>query len=159
MTADSVIKWLKHFGRQMILAGRKVILLCDNTASHNQGHLYLHSIKLHFLPPNTMSHIQPMDAGIIKTYYRKQLVQDYTECAQSGQPQSVNFRQALSMIQRALDSVYPANISNCLRHVEKLPQPQENQNNLEDMPLLDLTTSESADVRGRNLCRRLHCPR
>ena len=70
MTAELFIEWLKDFDRQMSLANRNVILLCDNAASHTQGDLHLRSLKLHFLPPNTTSHIQPMDAGIIKTFLR-----------------------------------------------------------------------------------------
>jgi hypothetical protein len=63
MTADLFKEWLKDFDRQMRLVSRKVILLVDNAASHTKGDLHLSNVKLHFLPPNTTAHIQPMDAG------------------------------------------------------------------------------------------------
>ena len=80
MTSELFQDWLKDFDRQMRLARRKVILLVDNAASYNQGDLQLRNVTLHFLPPNTTAHIQPMDAGIIKAFkahHRKQLVQHY----------------------------------------------------------------------------------
>lgn len=68
MTADLFKEWLKDFDRQMRLVKRKVIILVENAASHSQGDLQLKNVTLHFLPPNTTAHIQPMDAGIIKAF-------------------------------------------------------------------------------------------
>jgi hypothetical protein len=44
---------------------RKVILFLDNAASYNQGDQLNHA-RLLFLPSNTIAHIQPMNAVIIK---------------------------------------------------------------------------------------------
>jgi len=132
--------WLKDFDRQMSLTGRKVILLVDNAASHTTGDLNLRSVRLHFLPPNTTAHIQPMDAGIIKTfktYYRKQLIQLYIECAETGEPQTVNIKQALSMIKKSWDSVSTGTIANCFRHVQILPTTEEGDAE-DDLPLIQL---------------------
>ena len=53
---------------------RKVILLVDKSPAHpNIGELK--SIRLEFLPANTTSLIQPMDQGVIKNFYRQELVQ------------------------------------------------------------------------------------
>ena len=76
MTTDLFRDWLIEFNLWMKKAERKVILLVDNATSHRVSDLQMSNVCLHFLPPNTTAHIQPMDAGIIssfKTHYRKQL--------------------------------------------------------------------------------------
>jgi hypothetical protein len=41
-------------------------LLLDNASSHNAENIpTLSNIKVHFLPPNTTSILQPLDQGII----------------------------------------------------------------------------------------------
>ena len=49
-----------------------ILLYIDNCTAHPKVHLS--NIKLIFLPPNTTSQLQPLDAGIIqavKMIYRK----------------------------------------------------------------------------------------
>ena len=72
--------WLNHFNRNMARADRNILLLMDNAASHAsaedevQRELYgpktieLSNITNLFLPPNTTSKIQPLDAGIIAAF-------------------------------------------------------------------------------------------
>ena len=139
MTSELFQDWLKDFDRQMRLARRKVILLVDNAASHNQGDLQLRSVTLHFLPPNTTAHIQPMDAGIIKAFkahYRKQLVQHYIERVEKNEEQSVNLREALHMVKTPWDRVQVSTIVNCYRHVKILPSPStDDSDEDDDIPL------------------------
>lgn len=115
-----------------------MILLVDNAASHTQGDLQLRNVKLHFLPPNTTGHIQPMDAGIIKAFkahYRKQLVAHYIDCAEKNEDQTVNLREALHMVKRA----WASTISNCYKHVHILPlAPAEEFDENDNVPLSNL---------------------
>ena len=56
---------------------RKVLLFLDNAPSH-PTQLKLENVKVQFLPPNTTSHCQPMDQGIIqamKLKFRKKQLQ------------------------------------------------------------------------------------
>ena len=126
MTSDVFTTWLRNFDRMMTRQQRKVILLVDNAASHNTpDNERLRSVRLHYLPPNTTAHIQPMDAGIIKTfktYYRKQLVRHFIVCAENDNPQTVNVREALHMVKTAWASVTEKTINNCFRHVDIIPQ-------------------------------------
>lgn len=56
--------------------GRNILLLMDNCSAHGSEHTLpaLQNVKVSFLPPNTTSRLQPLDAGIIaalKMRYRK----------------------------------------------------------------------------------------
>ena len=67
--------WLCDFDQQVGQKhrGQRVLLLLDNCTSHKLEGLDLLNVDVHFLPPNTTSKIQPMDAGIImsfKKHYR-----------------------------------------------------------------------------------------
>ena len=64
MTSDIFKTWLHDFDREMLLKGRKVLMLVDNCPAHPviQG---LRAVELLFLPPNCTSVLQPMDQGII----------------------------------------------------------------------------------------------
>ena len=57
---------------------RNIILFLDNAPCHPPSLTdMLSNIKVAFLPKNTTSHIQPLDAGIIKVwmvYYKRRLL-------------------------------------------------------------------------------------
>lgn len=62
-------RWIKQFNQEMRLQKRKILLLIDNASSHKlEENEILSNITLHFLPPNTTSHIQPIDQGIIHSF-------------------------------------------------------------------------------------------
>ncbi|KAG0410301.1 hypothetical protein HPB47_012566 [Ixodes persulcatus] len=58
---------------------RKLLLFLDNFSAHPKN-TFLRNLKVVFLPANTTSHLQPLDAGIIKNVkhlYRKCIVQRF----------------------------------------------------------------------------------
>ncbi|CAO0795924.1 unnamed protein product [Mucor circinelloides] len=62
-----------RFNNRMKKENRNVALVLDNAPVHDRDLTYS-NVKLVFLPPNTTSHYQPLDAGIIanfKYWYRK----------------------------------------------------------------------------------------
>ena len=69
---------LAPFNRKLIFEDRKVILFLDNATCHPESMIGKFSqIKIVFLPKNTTSRLQPLDAGIIRNFkvkYRKRLV-------------------------------------------------------------------------------------
>ncbi|XP_057305262.1 tigger transposable element-derived protein 4-like [Hydractinia symbiolongicarpus] len=69
---------LTRFNRKLVLEDRKVILFLDNAPCHPESIIGQFSqIKIVFLPKNTTSRLQPLDAGIIQNFkvkYRKRLV-------------------------------------------------------------------------------------
>lgn len=69
-------EWLQEFDYQVGQKhrGQRVLLLLDNCSSHKIENLALSYVDVYFLPPNTTSKLQPMDAGIImafKKHYRR----------------------------------------------------------------------------------------
>ena len=69
-------EWLQDFdylvGQKY--GGQRVLLLLDNCSSHKLDNLVLSCVDVYFLPPNTTSKLQPLDAGIImafKKHYRR----------------------------------------------------------------------------------------
>lgn len=68
MTGYLFAEWLHHFDRYIEQKkNRPVLLLMDNVASHFPD-VSLKCVQLHYLPPNTTSHLQPLDAGIIRAF-------------------------------------------------------------------------------------------
>jgi transposase len=65
MTGPLWDKLLRQWDRSMRLQDRKILLIVDNAPSHPMVANLTH-IRVEFLPPNTTSFAQPMDAGIIK---------------------------------------------------------------------------------------------
>ena len=68
MTAACFNEWFLHWDGKLIKESRRIALLLENTTCHPTTELS--NIKLVFLPPNTTSHTQPMDQGIIANFKR-----------------------------------------------------------------------------------------
>lgn len=87
MRMDIWESWLYRINCNFRSENRKVLLLVDNAPSHTRNCnadeetvetaedsnevFQLSNIHVEYLPPNTTSHIQPMDAGIIKSFKAK----------------------------------------------------------------------------------------
>ncbi|KAG2190835.1 hypothetical protein INT47_011357 [Mucor saturninus] len=111
MTTDNILAYVKKldiaFGRE----GRKVALLLDNASVHKLKFKPV-NIKLVFLPANTTSMLQALDAGIIanfKAYFRSQKVLEKSR-----------FIQAMFFLANAWLKVTPETINNCWRHTNIL---------------------------------------
>jgi hypothetical protein len=79
MTSLVFSEWLEKFNNLIKLrkATRKVLLLVDNASGHNLPICEISNVKVVYLTQNATSVLQPLDAGIIRTfksYYRKSLV-------------------------------------------------------------------------------------
>lgn len=77
---EEYLYWLNN---KMKAQGRKVLLLLDNFSGHKVGVQLvggkqgLSNVRIEWLPPNTTSHWQPMDQGVIASFklqYRRQFV-------------------------------------------------------------------------------------
>ncbi|XP_046542945.1 tigger transposable element-derived protein 6-like [Haliotis rubra] len=138
MTALIFKDWLVKFDRHMRTQRRQVILLIDNAPSH--ASVDLTNVKLHYLPPNTTSHIQPLDAGIIKNFkllYKKQQMKLHLDNASADTPVPLDIKQALLFIRSAWRDVKQPTIINCWRHTKILP-PTDSQIEPDNEPIEDV---------------------
>ena len=66
---DIIEKMLEKLNYIMMLENRNVLLFLDNATAHPENLVGKYSsIKIVFLPKNTTSRLQPLDAGIIKSF-------------------------------------------------------------------------------------------
>ena len=72
MQVEIMEKVLETMNRQMVKEERNVILFLDNATLHPTSLVDKFSnIKVVFLPKNTTSRLQPLDAGIIQSFKSK----------------------------------------------------------------------------------------
>ena len=111
----------------MACQNRHILVLIDNTPSHVfEPNLYP-NLTVEFLEPNMTLHIQPMDAGIIKSFksnYRRLLNEHAINLDTKGvaNPYKVNQLQSMRMLTRAWEEVSETTIQNCWRHTGILPE-------------------------------------
>ena len=78
--------------------------------------MQMNNIELIFLPPNTTSVAQPMDAGVIKNFkfhYRNILANRKLETSEGAVPFSWNILDAIIALKSAWNKVKPVTVANC----------------------------------------------
>jgi hypothetical protein len=106
--------FLERLNSKMVRERRHIILLMDNAKCHNCENISnLSNIKVHFLPPNTTSHLQPLDQGIIyslKAQYRKLLCQNRIQAYEFYEegdpiPPVIDILDSINLIAKAWEKV------------------------------------------------------
>ena len=142
MTSQMFEDYLRTWDRKLTTQKRRIALVIDNATCHPK--LDLVNIELVFLPPNTTSHSQPMDQGVIanfKRHYRFLYTMGYLcPAVESGKKLQFNILNALKVVVQAWDMVTPRTISRCFRkagfsNVAALTPEEEEE---EDLPLSEL---------------------
>jgi len=117
-------KIIENLNNQMIKEKRKVILFLDNATVHPPSLVGKFSnIKIVFLPKNTTSRLQPLDAGIIQSFkckYRKKLMRfviarSKDDVLASEITKQVDVLQAIEWIAKAWGEVSVDTIKNCFK--------------------------------------------
>lgn len=123
MTGVIWLDWLKAFDRDMARQKRQVILLVDNCPAHLEPDFDLKATHLEFLPPNSTSQLQPLDAGIIryfKAHYRRLFIDGVIARDEENStidPFKINQLEAMEIAQEAWGLVSSDCIRNCWKHV------------------------------------------
>ena len=136
MTSSIFEDWLRKLDRKFLLQGRSILMIVDNCPAHPAIN-GLSSIKLEFLPPNTTSHTQPCDQGIIhsfKRHYRGKVVMrllSYINDRESATSATASFfyismLDALYFMRWAWDRVSTETVANCFRHAGFVDPSQDN---------------------------------
>ena len=144
---------LAKFNRKMVKEKRNIILLMDNVSSHSPSFCESFSnVKVVFLPVNTTSRLQPLDAGIIKNFkvhYRKQLLNHVlAKVNEEGSNEnvstickSVNVLLAIRWIKQAWEDVTVCTIKNCFRRCGAIPR-NVDEETATSAPFADLDSEE-----------------
>lgn len=127
MTAKIFQQWLYAFDRSMGSQGRKVLLLIDNFSGHQWEPRKLKNVQIEPLKPNLTAHVQPMDAGIIRTLkaiYKRTLIMRSIDREEAGEADifKIDLLEAIRTLERAWDSVSVSTIANCWRHTGITPE-------------------------------------
>ncbi|CAI6352429.1 unnamed protein product [Macrosiphum euphorbiae] len=153
MTRCIMTEWLMWFDEKMKKQKRKIILFLDNATSHPD--LKLQNINLVFLPPNTTSHCQPLDQGIIQNFkviYRQMILRrilsqiDVVKDADEL-PKSITVLDALMWIKQSVKKITGSCVTKCFKKSGFI---------LENLPVdLDNTDLENEIIVGEQLVNML----
>ena len=118
MTAELFEEWVRELDRKFSAAKRKIALIIDNCTAHPHVE-HLASIELIFLPPNTTSHTQPMDQGVIRTLkakYRSLAVRKLIAALEKKNPvPTISILSAMVMLEKVWNAVSNKAFSNCFK--------------------------------------------
>ena len=116
MTSDLFEEWVRELDRKFQREDRKLALIVDNCPAHPDIN-DLKAIELVFLPPNTTSHTQPMDQGVIwslKSKYRILSVRRIITSLENDEDMpSFSVFDAMKMLVLAWESVTEETIISC----------------------------------------------
>ena len=116
MTGSIFSQFLIDWDKQLTKKKKKALLFIDNCTAHSVPRV-LTSLRVEFLPAQTTSKLQPMDAGIIKNFkvkYRSELVDNLLQQLDDGKaPTPIDVLQAMRFTRKAWDDVTPRTIANC----------------------------------------------
>lgn len=161
MNMDIMDAILIKLNRRMVRERRNIILLMDNVSSHSPDLKEKFSnIKVVFLPVNTTSRLQPLDAGIIKNFkvhYRRLLVKHTLAKINDASGEvmnassickSVNVLLAIRWIKEAWEAVTANTIQNCFRRCGAIPRASHESENDSEDPFndLDVQTQDIANL-------------
>lgn len=120
MTTDLFREFLFSLDKKMKHQNRKVALILDRCPAHPRNINNLTNVELYFLPPNTTSITQPLDAGIInsmKCLYRRNLVKLLLVSYENKIEFKLTLLDALYILKQAWNEVSHQTIINCFKHV------------------------------------------
>ena len=155
MTTDLFFKWLDRFNLLIgSTPGRKVVLLLENCGAHGTvANLPSFSnVQIIFLPPNTTSKFQPMDAGIItatkKRYRQKQMERAIDRADENIKDvYKVDILTAMKWIKFIWTELPDSIISDCWRHTGLVKTGDSVDLEVEEMEIeMELTSNLEAPV-------------
>ena len=124
MESEIMASVLTKINRKMAAAKRTILFPMDNAPCHPENFVVSYSnIKEVFLPKNTTSRLQPLDAGIIRNFkvkYRKRILKFVISRIDDNRKaseiiQEVDVLKAISSIKAAYEEVSHQTVTNCFR--------------------------------------------
>ena len=126
MTGEIFANAMETLNAEFRKDGIHATMLLDNFSGHKWRKNKISNIEFILFTPNLTSHVQPADAGIIRTlkahYRRLTLLRSLDrEEAEEDDPFAIDLLTAMQLLARAWDQVTPATIAACWRHAGILP--------------------------------------
>jgi DDE superfamily endonuclease len=124
----------------------------SNGNQHDISRLQLTHVKVAFLPPNTTSHLQPLDAGIIasfKNYYKRKYVRHVLELFEEGKDiskEKINIKDAINYVSEAWSHVTEDTILNCWKKTGILPSSNNEEMNNAAQIQQEVRDHEATDI-------------
>ena len=120
-------EWIYKLDLDMRKQGLHILLLLDNFSGHKWDSTRITNIRIKLLPPNMKSHIQPCDAGIIRTlkaHFRRFQMEHALDRWEDNQDKIyyMSVLDGMCMLARAWKQVKQSTIRNCWRHTRILRQ-------------------------------------
>lgn len=118
MTADIFNDILGAWNKKLRVKGRSILLFVNNAGCHpRDSHSRFSSIKVVYLPPNSISTVQPLDLGIIQNmkvhyhkYFLRYVLLKIEECTSATEVvNSVDVLSAIWWISKAWNEVMEGN--------------------------------------------------
>ena len=101
MDSEIFSDYVRRLDAKFHVEGRKVALIIDNCPAHPNVD-NLKAIELVFLPPNTTSKTQPMDQGVIRAFYRTNVVRRQIKYIDAGKTTpKINILEAICILVRS----------------------------------------------------------
>ncbi|KAM7314184.1 tigger transposable element-derived protein 6-like [Ixodes scapularis] len=133
MTCSLFEVLLRYLDGRLGCKDRKGLLFLDNCSAHPKDTSFLRTLRVVFLPANTTSHLQPLDAGIIKNVkhlYRKCIVRRFLARVSRGEdPGKLTLLDAMHYLNTSWESVSHETVRNCFRKCgfRRLPEAEESE--------------------------------
>lgn len=110
-------RYICHFDAKMHDQNRNIVLLVNNFSGHKTDYKPS-NITIHYFEPNMTSHIQPLDAGIIrafKAHYRCALCSRAIKLDDAGEREiyKIDISEAMHLATQAWDEITPEAVINC----------------------------------------------
>ena len=152
MTKVIFTSWLDEFNAMMKDQDRHVLLLLDNFSGH--GVDSLSNVKIKFFPPNMTSHVQPCDAGIIKTFkdhFRTQMNKRIFERVEAVTAveqfvKEISIFDACDWTLEALKAVKKSTVINCFYKCKIVPEKVGAEESVVQQTVVGVPTSQEEDL-------------
>ena len=126
MTSEIFSKAMETLDAEFREEGIHTTMLLDNFSGHKWRENKISNIEFIFFAPKLTSHVQPADAGIIRTlkaHYRRLTLIRSLDREEAGEddPLAIDLLTAMHLLKLAWEEVTPATIAACWRHTGILP--------------------------------------
>ena len=140
MNSELFEEWVRELDKKFESENRKIALIVDNCPAHPEIE-GLKAIDLFFLPPNTTSHLQPMDQGVIrslKAKYRQKVIRKIIDAIDKGNMiPNISILEGMKILTLSWEEVSISTFINCFSKAGFSDATVE----LEDDPFRDLMSS------------------